>query len=78
MIQLPELENAWPIPIVQSAPTARMPSSMCSAIKFNPIPDQNAMPETKASNPAKLKTADAIRITIEVFVTGVGWNEISL
>jgi len=44
---------------------------MCSASKFNPIPDQNAMPETKASNPAKLKTADAIRITIV-------WNGISL
>jgi hypothetical protein len=32
------------------------------------MPDQNAMPESRASNPAKLKTADAIRITMEVFV----------
>lgn len=39
---------------------------MCSAIKFKAVPNQNAMPETKASNPAKLKTADAIRISIKL------------
>lgn len=39
---------------------------MCSAMKFKPVPNQNAIPETKASNPAKLKTADAVRITIKL------------
>ena len=32
---------------------------MCSAIKFKAVPNQNAMPETKASNPAKLSEVNA-------------------
>ena len=66
MIQLPPLAAAWATPIVQSAATARKPNNMCNVIKFNAVPVQNNTPEMSASNPAKLRAADAIRTTIDV------------
>ena len=66
MVQLPPWAVACAIPIVQSAATARKPRSMCKLIRFKAIPIQNRAPEMSASSPAKVKTADAIRITIVV------------
>ena len=64
IIQLPLLLKNCPIPITQSEPTAKRPSSICSEIKFTALPIQRSDPRIKASNPARLKTMDAVRITI--------------
>ena len=65
-VQLPPFAVACATPIVQSAATARKPNNMCNVIKFNAVPVQNNTPEMSASNPAKLRAADAIRTTMEV------------
>ncbi len=52
------------MPMIQSAPTARKPSSICSDIKFNPAPSQKSSPKTSARDAATVKTMEAIRITM--------------
>jgi hypothetical protein len=66
MPQLPRGARACAAPITQSAPTAKKPSSMCKVIKFKAVPVQKSKPEIKASSPAKVRTAAAIRITMFV------------